>query len=194
MRSDFHIGLNEKHYDRVAVLDTSLVKNLETSEIEEETSIIRRLRAHGHMGAEIANTDRWRKAEFPAANGHGNARSVAQIHNLIACHGKSGTFKLLSPETIERIFEIQTDGQDLVLGVPIRHGLGFGLTSDTLPVSPNKKACYWGGWGGSLAVIDVDSKMSFAYVMNKMAPSLQHDLRAGSILMAAHSAMADFRK
>jgi len=41
-----------------------------------------------------------------------------------------------------------------------------------------------------LAVIDVDANMSFAYVMNRMAPSLQHDMRAGRTLMATHAALA----
>ena len=88
------------------------------------------------------------------------------------------------------IFEIQTDGTDHILGVPIRHGMGFGLRSDLMPISPNKKACFWGGWGGSLSVIDVDANMSFAYVMNRMAPSLQHDMRAGRLLMATHAAIS----
>ena len=137
-----------------------------------------------------ANTDRWRRAEFPAANGHGNARSVALVHSLIAQNGSSDSFKLLSAKTVDTIFEIQTDGTDLILGVPIRHGMGFGLRSDLMPISPNEKACFWGGWGGSLSVIDVDASMSFAYVMNRMAPSLQHDMRAGRLLMATHAAIS----
>ena len=39
-------------------------------------------------------------------------------------------------------------------------------------------------------MIDVDARMSFAYVMNRMAPSLQHDMRAGRTLMATHAALA----
>jgi hypothetical protein len=30
--------------------------------------------------------------------------------------------------------------------------------------------CCWGGAGGSMVLIDVDRRMTFAYVMNKMAP------------------------
>ena len=29
--------------------------------------------------------------------------------------------------------------------------------------------CSWGGTGGSLAIVDVDRRITFAYVMNKMA-------------------------
>jgi hypothetical protein len=32
--------------------------------------------------------------------------------------------------------------------------------------------CCWGGAGGSLVMIDVDRRMTFAYVMNKMAPGM----------------------
>ena len=35
---------------------------------------------------------------------------------------------------------------------------------------PEGRVCSWGGYGGSLAFIDVDRRMTFAYVMNKMAP------------------------
>ena len=45
--------------------------------------------------------------------------------------------------------------------------MGFGLPSPMLPL-PNPRTCYWGGWGGSLAIIDMDAKLSFSYVMNKM--------------------------
>jgi CubicO group peptidase (beta-lactamase class C family) len=31
--------------------------------------------------------------------------------------------------------------------------------------------CCWGGAGGSLVMIDADRRMTFAYVMNKMAPA-----------------------
>ena len=188
--ADFHIGLSERHFDRVALLDTSAVDGPVVLTDETPHHFVERVEQHGRLGAKIANSDRWRKSEFPAANGHGNARSVAFIHNLIACNGASDEFELLSSDTVKRIFEIQTDDTDLILGVPIRHGMGFGLRSDLMPISQNENACFWGGWGGSLAVIDVDARMSFAYVMNRMAPSLQHDMRAGRTLMATHAALA----
>ena len=53
-----------------------------------------------------------------------------------------------------------------------------------------RKLVFWGGRGGSLAVIDVDANMSFAYVMNRMAPSLQHATRAGRLLMATHAGLS----
>ena len=188
--ADFHIGLPDAQFNRVAILDTESVDGPVVLTDQAPHPFVERVEKHGRMGAKLANTDRWRRAEFPAANGHGNARSVALVHSLIAQNGSSDSFKLLSAKTVDTIFEIHTDGTDHILGVPIRHGMGFGLRSDLMPISPNEKACFWGGWGGSLSVIDVDASMSFAYVMNRMAPSLQHDMRAGRLLMATHAAIS----
>ncbi len=70
--------------------------------------------------------------------------------------------RLLSPQTIDRIFEVQSNGIDLVLGTPLKWGVGYGL-------GPEGRVCSWGGAGGSLMIIDADRRMTFAYVMNKMA-------------------------
>ena len=59
-------------------------------------------------------------------------------------------------------------------------GTGFGLMSASIPLSPNERACFWGGWGGAICVIDLDLGLSVAYVMNKMAGGLVGDLRGGA--------------
>jgi CubicO group peptidase (beta-lactamase class C family) len=110
----------------------------------------------------------WRRAELPAANGHSNARAVAEIHCILANGGVAGGKRFLSEEMCRRIFEVQQQGQDLVLGIPVKLGLGFGLNGEEAPVSPNPNTCYWGGWGGSIAVIDMDARMTISYVMNQM--------------------------
>ena len=130
------------------------------------------------MAGGIANQRAWRAAEIPAANGHGNARSVARVTAAMACGGELDGVHLLTPATLEKIIEEQCYGKDLVLGMPIRWGLGFGLTSKEIPVGPNPRAFFWGGWGGSLVVIDPDARLSFSYVMNKMGSGTMGDARA----------------
>jgi hypothetical protein len=67
---------------------------------------------------------------------------------------------------------LQSDGIDLVLGMPLKIGVGFGLPwPEVLPFVPEGRVCFGAGAGGSLVIADADRRMTFAYVMNKMVPS-----------------------
>jgi CubicO group peptidase (beta-lactamase class C family) len=120
-------------------------------------------------GADAAMTTAWRRAEIGSANGHGNARSLVRALSPIALGGIVNGRHFLHPETIDLIFEEQADGIDLVLCMPARWGIGYALPkSEAVPDIPEGRICYWGGWGGSMAVMDTDRRATFAYVMNKM--------------------------
>ncbi|RPI07987.1 MAG: serine hydrolase, partial [Actinobacteria bacterium] len=99
--------------------------------------------------------------------------------------GESGGTRLLSAKGCEVALDEQIKGVDLVLGVPLRMGMNYGLNSDDLPISPNPRACFWGGWGGSIIVNDFDARMSVAYVMNRMGEGTMGDPCGGSLVMAA---------
>ena len=127
-----------------------------------------------------------------AANGHGNARSLARIGSVIARGGEVDGVRLLREETIDLIFREQLNGIDLALGVPLRWGVGFGLPrQDLLPWLPDEKICFWGGWGGwggSTVVMDVGRRMTVSYMMNKMGPgivgserSTEYGIRPGNL-------------
>ena len=98
-----------------------------------------------------------------------------------SCRGEVAGVRLLSPQTIDRIFEVQSQGIDLVIGIPSKWGLGYGLF-------PEGRGCAFGGYGGSLVVIDADRRMTFAYVMNKMAPG------GGTIAAALAERVSDIVK
>mgnify|MGYP001228439800 CR=1 FL=1 len=122
-------------------------------------------------GAAIAETAQWRRADIGAANGHGNARALARALSPISLGGGANGVELLSPETIELIFQEQSSGIDQVLLIPLRFGIGFGLPEpQSVPVIPDGRICFWGGWGGSMAIMDTDRRATVAYVMNKMGP------------------------
>src|SRR6266700_429671 len=75
----------------------------------------------------------------------------------------------LSQDTISLIFREQLNGTDLVLGVPLRWGIGYGLPRpDLLPWIPDERICFWGGWGGSMIIMDTGRRMTISYIMNKM--------------------------
>jgi len=77
---------------------------------------------------------------------------------------------------------------DLILAVPARLGLGFGLASGMMP-GINSGTMFWGGYGGSIAIIDMENRMSFGFAMNKMAGTTTGDMRALGLFMAALQAL-----
>ena len=151
-------------------------------------SVAARMADNPELRAEYSSTKPWRRAEIPAAGGHGNARSIARVHSAIACGGTVDGVHLLAPDTLDKIFDVQYEGVDLVLPLPLKLGMGFGIPGAQMPV-PNPRTCFWGGWGGSLAVIDLDAQVSFAYAMNKMFDGTTGDLRAFGPLLATYGAL-----
>ena len=131
----------------------------------------------------------WRRCESAAANGHGNARSLALLQSVVSHGGEAWGRRFLSAAGVEKLFEVQAVGTDLVLGMPAKFGMGYGLNSENVPISPNPRACFWGGWGGSLVVNDLDAQMTFAYVMNRMGAGTVGDLRSAGPLMATYGAI-----
>lgn len=187
--ADFHIGLDPKHDHRVGELVPPTVA-LGANGAFDADSIAGRTLASCRLDGSEPATIPWRRAEIPAAGGIGNARSVARVHSMLACGGEVDGVRLLSEEMVGRILEEQTNGVDRVLAVPLRFGMGFGLIDATFPLSPNERAFFWGGWGGSIAVVDLDARVSIAYVMNRMEANLMGDVRGGALVVTAYAALA----
>ncbi|MFX1532519.1 MAG: serine hydrolase domain-containing protein [Promethearchaeota archaeon] len=180
LNADFHIGLSEEHDSRVADL---IAPPPDPSQLMENNEELRAARGFFDpiLPIEKCLTREWRGAEIPAANGHGNARSVARIGAAIACGGELDGVHLLSLKTIEKAIEEQSYTKDLVMQIPIRWGLGFGLNSKEIRLGRNPRAFCWGGWGGSSLVMDLDEKISYAFVMNKMNNTLLGDARSANL-------------
>jgi CubicO group peptidase (beta-lactamase class C family) len=183
--ADFHIGLPAEADPRAVALIPPPPTDLQRIGLPE---IGLRTLANPPITGGVTGQEWWRRAEIPAANGHGNARSVAAIQSMISCGGELAGNRFISEKGIAAIFEEQSNGRDLVLGVPLRFGMGYGLTSETMPMGP--RSCAWGGYGGSLVLNDLDARLTVAYVMNRMEAGLVGDARGASILTAAVLAMA----
>ena len=91
--------------------------------------------------------------------------------------------RFMSEAGCRKALELQIEGQDLILGTPTRYGMGFGLAGGVLPL-PNPNTIFWGGYGGSLVIIDMDARTTFGYAMNKMAGTTTGDMRAFSLGIA----------
>ena len=185
--ADFHIGVDPKHFDRIAELvppSGNIALDTTPGSIPARTI--------GNPPVEVGDTKTaaWRQAEIPAANGHGNARSVVRAQTLLANHGTAFGKTLMSSAGCTAVMQEQTNGKDLVIEVPLRFGLGYGLTSDELPMGPNPNICYWGGYGGSSIVVDFDARVCFSYVMNKMGDGVLGDARGFGLGEAVYASLA----
>jgi CubicO group peptidase (beta-lactamase class C family) len=134
-------------------------------------------------------TRAWRGAEIPAAGGTGNARSVARVHSILANGGAVGGKRYMSEAGCRRALEKQISGTDLILGMPVAFGLGFGLAGETVP-APNPNTVFWGGYGGSVIIIDFDARATYAYAMNKMGGGTVGDNRSFAMIGAMWQALA----
>jgi CubicO group peptidase (beta-lactamase class C family) len=191
LNADFHIGIGAQYDERVApLLDPNVMTPADVpAELPAEyQEIAAKTLLNPALDATSSRTVEWRRAEIPAANGHGNARSVATVQSAISNLGVGNGVRLLSEAGCRQIFREQSNGVDAVLGAPICFGIGYGLPSETVPL-PNPNSCFWGGWGGSLVVNDLDAGMTVAYVMNRMRPGTLGDDRGGTIIGAAYAGL-----
>jgi CubicO group peptidase (beta-lactamase class C family) len=188
LNADFHIGLPEEYDSRVGEL---IPPKIDTSQFEyiDPDSIFMKSIIRVRHNVEDTKTRAWRAAEIPASNGHGNARAIARITAAIACGGILDNVQLLSLKTIGKALEEQSYSKDLVLQVPMRFGLGFGLQNKEVPIGPNQRILFWGGWGGSISIMDLDAKLSIAYTMNKMTSGLTEDKRSERLVKALYRSL-----
>lgn len=186
---DFHIGLPEKHERRVAqIIPAPELKPGDLGYFSPE-SMLGRAMNFPVTSPLVARERPFRAAELPASNGHGNARSVAHVTAAVACGGRLGAVRLMGAQTINRALEEQYYGIPSSFPMPIRFGIGFALNSRELPMSPNSRVLWWSGWGGSLAVMDLDAGLSYSYAMNKMSHATNGDPRVVPLIRALHKCL-----
>jgi len=182
--ADFHIGLSPSEFHCVSPVVPPPPLPIDLSTLDMDSPLVKTFTGPAPDASECW-TSEWRQADIGAANGHGNARSVARVQSLITNRGEVDGVRLLSPATIERIFDVQSDNVDIVLGVPERFGLGYGLPCEGMPFAMDAKLCFWGGWGGSMIVNDIDHAMTVTYMMNRMEAGLVGDTRGFDLISAA---------
>ncbi len=187
--ADFHIGLDPANDHRVSPVIPPEAPPVDFSEFGPDHPMVKTLTGPP-LDATAAWTEGWKRAEIGAANGHGNARSVARIQAVVANGGTVDGVGLLSGDTIELIFDEQARGTDLVLGTPQRFGIGYGIADlEVRPYIPEGRICFWGGWGGSTIVVDCDRNMTIAYMMNRMLPGTGGDDRGEGIVRACYAVL-----
>jgi CubicO group peptidase (beta-lactamase class C family) len=202
---DFWIGLPEEYEPRVGRLTSmippgvtvEMLKNpgddpiaqMIASFLGPETMLGRSLFAPGGAltDMDIYNSREMRAAEVPAANGVGDARSLARLY--AACVGEVDGIRILDSEQVKRATTQQTSGPNKVLmDLDIQFGLGFMLPSTLMTLGgPNGFGHF--GAGGSVGWGDPDAEFGFGYVMNRMDIGLAGDLRSANLINACYAAI-----
>ncbi|WP_328646425.1 beta-lactamase family protein [Amycolatopsis sp. NBC_00348] len=187
--ADFQIGAAEADWGRIADVVPPPPAEFDLVALGADSVIVKTLTGPV-IDANVANTPAWRRADLGAVNGHGNARSVARMLSALARGGTVDGVRLLGPDTIDVIFEEQANGVDLGLGVPLRWGIGYGLPlREAVPWIPDGRICFWGGWGGSMIIMDLDRRLTISYMMNRMGPGVIGSDRSGTYVQAVYDAL-----
>ncbi|CAE7030560.1 hypothetical protein PTNB73_05440 [Pyrenophora teres f. teres] len=169
LNADFQYGAKKEDWQRVAqIIPPPSFKPEDVPAMFKDQSSFgfRTLATNPGLNAEDANGELWRGSVVPAANGFSNARALVRLLAPLSLQDES----VLSLKTLEKIFVTQQHGTDLVMGAPVKFGLGFGLSAPATMFEnlPEGRVASWGGWGGSQAIVDLENRMTISYVMNKM--------------------------
>jgi len=143
---------------------------------------------------ELINSTRVHRAEMPAFNGIGNARSLARMY--AACIGEvvndqGEKMRLLDDRQLVDAIRQRTEGPDRVLlGLDLQWGLGFMVNRGLLAAAGLGGARAFGhfGMGGSGAWGDPDVELALGYVMNRMDIGTTGDQRMFALMQAAYRA------
>ena len=186
--ADFQVGAREGDWDRIAPVVPPPPPDVDFRTLDPQSVLVKTYTGPV-ASAKAANSPDWRRADLGALNGHSNARGVLSILRTLSLGGAAGGVRLLSPQTIDLVFDQQADGVDLVLGERFRWGIGYCLGSPLIPYVPEGRTFFWGGWGGSMIVMDLDRRLTISYMMNKMAPGILGSDRAEAYLRAVYAAL-----
>lgn len=187
--ADFTIGAPESELPRIAPVIPPPPLPFDLANIDTSSPLFRTMTGP-IADARAANTPEWRAADIGGANGHGNARSLVRMLSAVTLGGTVDGVPLLDPATIDLIFREQANGPDLVLGVPLRFGIGYGLVNPgNYPDIPAQRLCHWGGWGGSFIIMDLDRRVTFSYTMNRMGGGILGSNRADHYIRAGYAGL-----
>ncbi|MFJ1974017.1 serine hydrolase domain-containing protein [Streptomyces sp. NPDC087903] len=189
LEADVQIGAREADWPRIAPL-VPPSQIIEVPAGIDPEAIFTKTLFGSPARDEHVDTPQWRRAELGAVNGHGNARGMARALSVISRRGEANGLELLSPGTVDKIWDVQADGIDLFLGVPVRWGIGYALADPrTMPHMPTGTICFWVGRGGSIVMMDLDRRITFAYTMNRLGDGILGSERTHSYLKHVYEAL-----
>lgn len=145
-----------------------------------DSLIARALTAPGGATSETMQRTGGVAGRIPAANGITNAGSLARMYATTV--GEVDGVRLLSPATVARAIEPQTEVADAVLifEIPLAWASSHGPRRS--PSSAARPAFGHYGAGGSVGFADHEAGIGFGYVMNKMDLGIAGDPRTSALI------------
>jgi CubicO group peptidase (beta-lactamase class C family) len=136
----------------------------------------------------FVNSNEWRMAEVPAANGHGVASSLATLYGILSTGGSRDGIDVLQVKTIDLLRQVHSSGPDMVLfGLPYRFGLGHMVNAPLTPIGRQKSMFGHTGVGGAVAFGDVDKKLGFSFFNNQQHQAVDLYKTANNLSKALYS-------
>jgi len=179
---DFHVGLADAEFYRVAHIARSkgntgdeAAKRLLAITLRDPQAMPTRAFTNPPSIMTSTNKPEWRRMQQPAANGHGNARSLAGFYTGLL----EGS--LLEADLLSELTREHSVGEDLTLMTQTRFGLGCmldqpGVRNATFGLGP--RAFGHPGAGGSVGFADPERDVAFGFATNTLGPYILMDPRA----------------
>ncbi len=134
------------------------------------------------------NEPRLHRVEIPAANGIGDARSVARLYGCLARGGELGGVRLLAPSTVELARRELSRDLCAITRRPYAYSTGFELQTELGRLGPVPDAFGHTGSGGSTHGAWPSRRVGFSYLMSELR-SESDDERGPSVLAALAAAL-----
>ena len=176
---DIHCGMNADEIARVAFMTKPPSAPVHRDSELTRIAFLKPWSATAKVGRE-----EWLAAEIPSSNMHATAKALAAIVHPLANDGIDiHGVRVIDREVVKAALKTRSVGDDLVL--PFHLSWTAGLMKNTNGhFGPSGAAFGHAGFGGSAVMIDPAKKISAAYVMNRMSPSLAGDARAVALFEA----------
>jgi len=179
---DFHVGLADEAFPRVAHLSRGkgnagdeAARRLLQVTLREPEALSTRAFTNPPSVLTSTNKPEWRRMHQPAANGHGNARSLAGFYSALL----DGS--LLEAELLGEMTREHSLGMDRTLLTQTRFGLGCMLDQSQVANATfglGSKAFGHPGAGGSVGFADPERDVAFGFAVNTLGPYVLMDPRA----------------
>ena len=179
---DFHVGLADEEFHRVAHIarakgnmGDAAAQRLLKCMMTEPNSLSTRAFTNPPSIMTSTNKPEWRRMQQPAANGHGNARSLAGFYAALL------DGQLLDSELLSELTREHSQGEDLTLLTATRFGLGCMLDQPDVANATyglGRYAFGHPGAGGSTGFADPERELAFGFVTNTLGPYVLMDPRA----------------